>query len=139
MCLFWILVYYMNGSPANVIIIYECVWFQVFLVVNATFNNIFSYIVAIRFIGGGNRNTRRKPPACRKQQTVLHNVANLALSEIRTHNFHSLHIIHTQIHININNTTNFSDLKMYIWVHANFKDYFYFESLKKLNSKISIS
>jgi len=33
--------------------------------VNATFNNIseiFSYIVAVSFIGGGNRNTRRKPP-----------------------------------------------------------------------------
>ena len=38
------------------------VWFMVF---NATFNNIFSYIVAVSFIGGGNRSTRRKPPTCR--------------------------------------------------------------------------
>ena len=54
--------------------------------------------------------------------------------------------IHTQIHITphqlfINNTTSFFayDFKMYIWVHVNFKDYFYFESLKKFNSEISIS
>ena len=34
-----------------------------FVVFNATFNNIiFSYIVAVSFIGGGNR---RKPPTCR--------------------------------------------------------------------------
>jgi hypothetical protein len=26
-----------------------------------------SYIVAVRFIGGGNRSTRRKPPTCRKR------------------------------------------------------------------------
>jgi hypothetical protein len=29
----------------------------------------FSYIVAVSFIGGGNRNTQRKPPACRKSLT----------------------------------------------------------------------
>jgi len=30
------------------------------------FQQYFSYTVAARFIGGGNRNTRRKPPTCRK-------------------------------------------------------------------------
>ena len=29
----------------------------------------FSYIVAVSFIGGGNQNTRRKPPTCRKSLT----------------------------------------------------------------------
>ena len=35
------------------------------MVFDATFNNI-SHIVAVIFIGGGNRSTRRKPPVCRK-------------------------------------------------------------------------
>jgi hypothetical protein len=34
-----------------------------------TFNNIFGYIVAVRFIGGGNRSTWRKPSTCRKLLT----------------------------------------------------------------------
>jgi hypothetical protein len=29
----------------------------------------FNYIVAVSFIGGGNRSTRRKPPTCRKSLT----------------------------------------------------------------------
>jgi len=29
----------------------------------------FSYMVAVSFIGGGNRSTRRKPPTCRKSLT----------------------------------------------------------------------
>ena len=33
---------------------------------SATFNAIVSYIVAVSFIGGGNRSTRRKPSTCRK-------------------------------------------------------------------------
>jgi hypothetical protein len=37
------------------------------MVFNATFNNIFSYIVAVSFIGGGNRSTQRKPLTCHKQ------------------------------------------------------------------------
>jgi hypothetical protein len=32
----------------------------------------FSYIVAVSFIGGGNRNTRRKPPTCRGQFSPLY-------------------------------------------------------------------
>ena len=31
-----------------------------------TFNKIFSYIVVVSFISGGNWSTRRKPPTCRK-------------------------------------------------------------------------
>jgi len=30
------------------------------------FQQYFSYIAAVNFIGGGNRTTRRKPPTCRK-------------------------------------------------------------------------
>jgi hypothetical protein len=33
------------------------------------FQQYFSYIVAVSFIGGRNRNTRRKPPTCRKSLT----------------------------------------------------------------------
>ena len=39
------------------------------MVINATFNNIFSYIVAVSFIAGGNRRTRRKSPTYRKSET----------------------------------------------------------------------
>ena len=49
----------------------------------------FSYIVAISFIGGGNRITRRKPSTWRKSLTTLsHNVASSTtrLSGIRTFN-----------------------------------------------------
>jgi hypothetical protein len=38
------------------------------MVFNATFNNI-SAIVAVNFIGGGNRRTQRKPLTCRKSLT----------------------------------------------------------------------
>jgi hypothetical protein len=39
------------------------------------FQQYFSYIVAVSFIGGGNQSTRRKPPTCRKSMTNLsHNV-----------------------------------------------------------------
>jgi len=33
------------------------------------FQQYFSYILAVSFIGGGNRSTRRKPPTCRKSLT----------------------------------------------------------------------
>jgi hypothetical protein len=33
------------------------------------FQQYFSYIVAVSFIGGGNRSTQRKPPTCRKSLT----------------------------------------------------------------------
>jgi len=38
------------------------------MVLNAIFNNIpvTLYIVAVSFIGEGNRSIRRKPPICRK-------------------------------------------------------------------------
>jgi hypothetical protein len=43
-------------------------WIMVF---NATPLSYFSYIVAVRFIGGGKRSTQRKPPTCRKWLTNL--------------------------------------------------------------------
>jgi len=43
------------------------VWVRVrVMVLNATFQQYFSFILAGSFIGGGNRSTRRKPPTCRK-------------------------------------------------------------------------
>jgi hypothetical protein len=33
------------------------------------FQQSVNYIVAVSFIGGGNRSTRRKPPTCRKSPT----------------------------------------------------------------------
>ena len=42
------------------------VWFIVF---NAIFNNISVISLAVSFIDGGNRSTRRKPPTCRKALT----------------------------------------------------------------------
>jgi len=36
---------------------------------NATFNNISVIIVAVSFIGGGNRSTQRKPLTCHKSFT----------------------------------------------------------------------
>jgi hypothetical protein len=35
------------------------------------FQQYFSYIMAVSFIGGGNQRTRRKPPTCRKLLTNL--------------------------------------------------------------------
>jgi hypothetical protein len=59
-----------------------------FMVFNATFS-IFCYIVAVSFIGGVNRSTRRKPPtAASHWQSLFHNDASstLRLFGIRTHN-----------------------------------------------------
>ena len=38
------------------------------MVFNPTFQQYFSYIMAVSFIGGWNRSTRRKPLTCRKSQ-----------------------------------------------------------------------
>ena len=35
------------------------------------FNATFGYIMAVCFIGGGNRSTRRKPPTCCKSLTKV--------------------------------------------------------------------
>jgi hypothetical protein len=40
-------------------------WF-IYIIV---FQQYFSFIVAVSFIGGGNRSTRRKPPTCRRSLT----------------------------------------------------------------------
>ena len=46
-----------------------------FMVFNTTFNNILVISQAVNFIGGGNRNTWRKPLTYRKSLTnLLHNV-----------------------------------------------------------------
>jgi hypothetical protein len=43
-------------------------WFMIYGA-SRHFQQYFSYIVAVSFIGGRNRNTRRKPPTCRKSLT----------------------------------------------------------------------
>ena len=49
---------------------FHLVCFVWFMVINATFNIIsVIYIMAVSFIGGGNRSTRRKSPTCRKSLT----------------------------------------------------------------------
>ena len=54
------------------------------------FQQFFSYIVAVSFIGGGNRSTRRKPLTCRKSLTNFYHImlyrVQLATSRICTHN-----------------------------------------------------
>jgi hypothetical protein len=48
---------------------HKYILFVCLMVFNATFKQYVSYIVAINFICGGNRRTRRKPPTCRKSLT----------------------------------------------------------------------
>ena len=53
------------------------------------FQQYFSYIVAVSFIGGGNQSTQRKPPTCHKSLKILsHNVVSSSprMTGIRTHN-----------------------------------------------------
>jgi hypothetical protein len=58
--------------------------FMGFVVFNATFNNIFSYIVAVSFTGGGNQSTRSKPPTCLWRPYFQPNYFILFLSDYRT-------------------------------------------------------
>jgi DeoR/GlpR family transcriptional regulator of sugar metabolism len=49
----------------------QCLLVSLFGGVYRQFQQYFSYIVAVSFIGGGNRMTRRKPPTCRKSLTNI--------------------------------------------------------------------
>ena len=53
-------------------------WSMVF---SATFNNILSDIVAVSFIGGGKRSTRRKPPIVMVDNITNHKVFKIAETE----------------------------------------------------------
>ena len=53
-------------------------------------STVFQYIVAVSFIGGRNRSTRRKPPSCLKSLTNYHIMlyrVHLPMNGVRTHNF----------------------------------------------------
>jgi len=66
----------------------RCTWYNI-----CHFQQYFSYIVAVCFIGGGNWSTRRKPPTCRKTLTNFYHImlyrVHLAMNGVRTHNFNS--------------------------------------------------
>jgi len=49
------------------------------------FQQYFSYIVVVSFIGEGNRSTTRKPPTCH-WQTLSHNVVSSTLRHERGSN-----------------------------------------------------
>ena len=48
---------------AKIAVVWFLVWFYGY---ERHFQQYFSSIMAVSFIGGGNWNTRRKPPTCRK-------------------------------------------------------------------------
>jgi hypothetical protein len=55
------------------------------------FQQYFSYIVTISFIGGGNQSTRRKQLTCCKSLTNIYHIMldwlHLAMNGVWTHNF----------------------------------------------------
>ena len=72
----------------NVYIFLNFLIVRVIAMVLRHFQQYFSYIVAVNFIGGENWSTRSKPPTCGSQwQTLSHNVVSSTprLSGIRTH------------------------------------------------------
>ena len=57
------------GSCVNYVLQWHSSWISSVRVRAMVFNTTFSYIVAVSFIGGGNRSTQRKPQTCRKSLT----------------------------------------------------------------------
>jgi hypothetical protein len=56
----------------NILLLIQCRILSVvktILKINRQYEQYFSYVVAVSFIGGRNGSTRRKPPTCRKSLT----------------------------------------------------------------------
>ena len=77
------------GTDAN-----DCfVWFMMFKAMH--FQQYFSYIVAVSYIGGGNQRILRKPPTCCKSLTTLSHVVTMIIfiKKILGSAFHSFFVI----------------------------------------------
>ena len=83
-CSVYLFTVYLFWLHFNIFKLFLYVLFGWFMVFNATFNNIFVfqlyYMVAVSFIGGGNRSTYIKPPTCRKSLTNLYHIMKVVSS-----------------------------------------------------------
>jgi hypothetical protein len=57
-----------------------------YVILHWTFD-VSPYIMAVSFIGGGNWSIQRKPPTCDNFYHIMLYRVDLAMNEVRTHNF----------------------------------------------------
>jgi hypothetical protein len=90
-------------SSNNTTILFKHTWlwyiyFSGVMVFDKYIQQYFNNIVALSFIGGGNRSTRRKPPTCPMTLTNYHIMlyrVHFPMGEIRTHTFNGKSNYHT--------------------------------------------